>query len=1851
MKKKMISLLLCAAMLIGLLPTVALADGEPFTADIRVDGRGMAVSVDGATKVESSDDEYKFDDDAESVTVTITRGENYHGIRVRSFGEGADGPWSRLKLEDGIYTITDLTKSYEIEVFDWEPNLYDNEFVVGYEQSDDFTVQLKGETVEAWGDVETFTEEDFPLTITTSEPSYKVVVRPNDSDEIELLRGEDNSYTYNPTTNVNAGFELIVYRTEEEYAFDTISYDWENEFIAEYQVRFDGCEPDSGCTVTYQADDEGNLVQAMSYNGRTRLVLANDTTQVKLTITAAGGYIYEIWADGQDVTESESVVGNVYTWTFAENSDIRPEIVFRSENDPGPGGDPIPENGIQFQLHGPERGTVSYKIGNAEAYTTVGNTETESTDVNSNVITVENESTVTFKVQPEVTDGHFEVHIDSNPAEEVKIEWDTESYDDFMESLAAGESVSFTAKPGVGYSISVQFGLDEIPWYTVSWDGGNVTVENGEVLVERVYVPAHDDKPDTIYTAIESEYNESETDNIFSLMDTIGKEKEDPNDPAEPDAFQQYGIGFSQSDLFISKDLEGVRLDFKFKPDYGYQLYDIRTNETESLLSDFTASVDEISTFTFAVRQGGNVHFNVVFAAAEDTIDVTGSEKVTGASIADGGNATDSGNLKMIVKDMTDQAIDALGSDMSKATLGENTLYLDMNLYQVVSKGGGNGNWENQLENLSGTITVTLSVPAPAEGSSYYIIREHGDGENKTYDRIAVAYDAVTGTVTFETDKFSNYALAQAVDNVTASTDVSGTVSGAAIDTNTAWADALPAEASAATSVKLTVADSTPDNETKNTLASKAGGAVDEVKSFYLDLTMSATVGSSDTPITDLRQPVTVTLEVPALLASETYAVVRQHGTEYTALPCTYDRTASTLTVQSDKFSTYAIFVVPATADFTAGDNGVAALALLNAAKTGTEDSTWDSDTKALTLKGVDFTTSATTAVKLSAGSTIVLADGTTNTITGGSTASGGCYGIYAEGNLTITIPGGAAGTGTLTVTGGDITAAAGAMPFESTGIYACGSVTISGGTVNATGGNITRGNGTASFKSYGIYAGNGVTISGGIVTAQSSTAPNRSYGIYAESGNIAVTGGIVTATGRAAYYSYGIDAHAGSVTIENGGKVIAASGTTGENGAGIYAYGSVTISGSTTEVTANGDTAGNNSYGIEALNGDVTINGGTVRATGGNAAERSYGIYAKRYDNGSGGYAGGNIDISGGAQVTAQGGGVTSEGGLSYGLFAYESMTISGNTTEVTVQGGDATSAGSESYGIRAFWGDVTINGGIVRGTGGKAVNSCGIYANEGKVIIENGEVNATGGEAINTYSQSSGIYAGEDVAISNAADVAAQGGAAYYSYGIYASGDLTISGGTVDTKGGTASSISSGIRTYSGDVTISGSAAVTATGDTSDDSYGIDAFLGSVKIEGGEVTATGGTATDSFSYGISAEKNVTVTGGNITATGSAASGYSAGISAGDNATISGTAVVTATSGAANYESFGIEAYSGSIKITITNGAVIAKAASATKNSALSKTLAALPSAYQWRLSNSGDYSAYPGSAYTWNAADTYVEIRNTASNPDPGTPVIPAVTTYPVTAAQPENGAVIVSPANAAAGVTVTVTVTPDAGYELNTLTVTDTGGKEIALTDKSDGTYTFTMPAGKVTVNAAFSRVALPFTDVPADAYYYDAVAWAVENKITEGNGGGTTFSPNANCTRGEIVTFLWRAAGCPEPKSSTNPFTDVEEGSYYFKAVLWAVENGITDGIGDAVFSPDTECTRGQAVTFLHRSAEFPTPGAGNGFADVKADDYFASAVDWAVANGITDGTGNNCFSPESECTRGQIATFLYRWLVK
>ena len=288
----------------------------------------------------------------------------------------------------------------------------------------------------------------------------------------------------------------------------------------------------------------------------------------------------------------------------------------------------------------------------------------------------------------------------------------------------------------------------------------------------------------------------------------------------------------------------------------------------------------------------------------------------------------------------------------------------------------------------------------------------------------------------------------------------------------------------------------------------------------------------------------------------------------------------------------------------------------------------------------------------------------------------------------------------------------------------------------------------------------------------------------------------------------------------------------------------------------------------------------------------------------------------------------------------------------------------------------------------------------------------------------------------------------------------------------------------------------------------------------------------------------------------------------------------------------------------------------------------------------NCAVFTIYGFSTFELSGTVTYVEPSySSGSSYDP---------TYSVTVDKTKNGSVTVSPKSASKGDTVTVTVKPDSGYVLETLTVTDKNGDELKLTDKGNGKYTFTMPGSKVEVKATFmedNSVLNFFYDVPNGAYFYEAVKWAVKNGITTGV-GNDLFAPEQPCTRAQIVTFLWRAAGSPEPKGAASGMTDVVSGSYYEKAVAWAIENGITTGTTTTTFSPDATCTRAQAVTFLARALKAKAASAAE-FSDVPTGSYFADAVAWAAANGVTEGIGGGLFGSDNDCTRGQIVTFLYR----
>ncbi|WP_409967399.1 S-layer homology domain-containing protein [Bengtsoniella intestinalis] len=259
----------------------------------------------------------------------------------------------------------------------------------------------------------------------------------------------------------------------------------------------------------------------------------------------------------------------------------------------------------------------------------------------------------------------------------------------------------------------------------------------------------------------------------------------------------------------------------------------------------------------------------------------------------------------------------------------------------------------------------------------------------------------------------------------------------------------------------------------------------------------------------------------------------------------------------------------------------------------------------------------------------------------------------------------------------------------------------------------------------------------------------------------------------------------------------------------------------------------------------------------------------------------------------------------------------------------------------------------------------------------------------------------------------------------------------------------------------------------------------------------------------------------------------------------------------------------------------------------------------------------------------------------------------TYTSTVASTSNGDVSISATKATSGTTITITTSPDDGYEVGSVSVTYSSGKEVSVTDNGDGTCSYLQPGAAVTVTVTFVSEDGDdslFSDVSDDAYYYDAVIWAVENGITSGYSDGT-FRPTTSCTRAQAVTFLYRAAGEPDV-TGENPFSDVNTDAYYYNAVLWAVEMGITSGTGDGTtFSANAVCSRSQIATFMYRAAGEPAVDGSNPFADIDEDTYYYNAVLWAVSEGITTGTNDTAFSPNSDCTRGQIVTFLYRNLAE
>ena len=639
------------------------------------------------------------------------------------------------------------------------------------------------------------------------------------------------------------------------------------------------------------------------------------------------------------------------------------------------------------------------------------------------------------------------------------------------------------------------------------------------------------------------------------------------------------------------------------------------------------------------------------------------------------------------------------------------------------------------------------------------------------------------------------------------------------------------------------------------------------------------------------------------------------------------------------------------------------------------------------------------------------------------------------------------------------------------------------------------------------------------------------------------------------------------------------------------------------------------NSDGLWVLdeNGGETIPGGVI--TGGTGTQWD------QY------YRGGGVYVAPGGALTMKSGsivGCSANGnGLSLGGGVYIDSSANSNAGTFTMDGGRIIGCTADGGGgvLVALECHFTMNTGAViqscTAQMGGGVYYLGMSGSSGMFTLNGGTIQSCkalgggGGGVCN-----SGKFLMQNGLIENCASVKDSSA----SGGVLNSGQFTMSGGTVESSITNSGTINADDGEITGGVTNSGM--ITGTGGVTGNSS--TTFSGSVTNNGGTLTGFG-----KFTG------SVTNNGGEIT-------GF---------CEFSGTVFNSESGTIAGCQFNGTVFNSGG---TISNG-----------------IFASLVNAYKIEFVSDGSAGAiqyvFPGgtvskpadparSGYAFDGWYT----ENTYENPyDFHAAVTGSLTlyakwnsivysdpTYAVSAPTAENGRIAISPRYAERGERVTVTLTPDEGYELESLTVTDSRGNELTLTDKGDGRYTFTMPARRVEIKASFVETVevSPFADVAIDAYCYEAVRWAVKNGVTDGV-GNDRFAPEQSCTRAQIVTFLWRAAGSPVVNYAMD-LSDVAEDVYYAEAVRWALSEGITTGAGEGSFSPDATCTRAQAVTFLARALNANASGKAE-FGDVPTDSYFAEAVAWAAANGVTEGVGGGLFGSDNSCTRGQIVTFLYR----
>ena len=945
------------------------------------------------------------------------------------------------------------------------------------------------------------------------------------------------------------------------------------------------------------------------------------------------------------------------------------------------------------------------------------------------------------------------------------------------------------------------------------------------------------------------------------------------------------------------------------------------------------------------------------------------------------------------------------------------------------------------------------------------------------------------------------------------------------------------------------------------------------------------------------------------------------------------------------------------TADFTgAAESGAeAALALLNAAKwSNAEDSTWDGDTKTLTLKGVNFTTTATTALKLPDGATIVLADGTHNTIQGGDANAAVnrtyhndiyIYGIYAAGALTI--KGGDAGTGTLSVTSGKHTNTGDAWTY-SVALYAKGLVTVESGEIALTGGE-TKSADCAFSNGLELPEGSGLSVTGGELiatggrsydTGDGETRSSFSLGVYAYESSVSVSGsgkltgdaadkhgglskgiyisgGNLTVSGSAEVFAYvrtGIEVSDGNL-IQTGGKIEAGTvaggyyGLSVSKGTDTGAVGNITVSGGKLDVSQGEIFL--SAYKATEDQGNFTVSGNNTTVSAKSIdIEKRFTVF----DNAtvrSGQIKADDLTLNSGSLTVKEG--VKEYNGELYtdpALWLHN-LTVNGGTLDVSWYWGNITpcvlpvdSSTKFSTPLVRMWGDdftAAFNGGTARfdtGCAGNIVLKLGRLS-LGENIVETGAANTDTDAHTQAESGTPVVFSAIQRANVTVSDIAAENKT-------YNGTDAaTLTGGTLNgvAEGDNVQLDMTGVTAKFADKAVGTNKAVTVTG--------------SFRL----------TGEDAYKY-------------TLTQPTSAELGLTASITPCDQFTDATDQAQTIYVGE---DSFEAPRFTGIDGETV-EGALVYQLADG-------KTEADIPAMLRGLKAGEGLYIPYTFAAHGNYSGQKTGTITVTAQE-RPASSVTPVAPTYPVTAPDSaENGSISASRKNASKGTVVTVTVQPEAGYVLETLTVTDKNGNVLELTDKGNGQFTFIMPGSKVEIAATFmedNSVLNFFYDVPNEAYYFEAVKWAVAQEITDGV-GNNLFAPDQPCTRAQVVTFLWRAAGCPEPKR-TGSFADVPAGAFYAKAVAWAVDAGITTGTGEGGFSPDEPCTRAQAVTFLCRAQRAKAEGRAQ-FSDVPADAYYAEAVAWAAESGVTDGIGGGLFGPEQDCTRAQIVTFLWRAMTR